>query len=501
MSVEKVNYNSILQSKARPERLNASIEPGSAQRNHYLNFTGARAAAQPISMVSTPEIKEVLMKLMPSIFRGMQKLKNSIGEFQNIVINSLGTGLVAPILIKYNFLSKTDEDTRTYTAWRQPISAVLAVLTQALITIPFDFVINKMVNNGEFGIKYNLTFAPDEKLLKKEIKEKNKHRHLSKKQLNDMVKEQKNKQLEEVVNTLLTENKIKFSQYNNPNLVALPEDELRQLALDTLQEELNVEQSELKRSYKEKTPARLQRTDFFRTHPEESLKFLNEVDALIDSAKNDKDLKSKFKRKLKELKQMKADPEYLTMMQEIRDRHSYHDKKTKQHVPLKEITKLKVKGMLEDHSTYSIFKDFASLQQQITDEGVKRVNEIDGAIKVLSQAIKDIKENPKLTINEVYETIKQQIEEKGLKSRLEDFKLPKEMVKRLEKMVKSNVSALKQMSGLVVSFMMLPVTCALLNWTYPRFMDIVFPNLSNKKHDTESSNLIERATKKGGISA
>ena len=116
MSVEKVNYNSILQSKARPERLNASIEPGSAQRNHYLNFTGARAAAQPISMVSTPEIKEVLMKLMPSIFRGMQKLKNSIGEFQNIVINSLGTGLVAPILIKYNFLSKTDEDTRTYTA-------------------------------------------------------------------------------------------------------------------------------------------------------------------------------------------------------------------------------------------------------------------------------------------------------------------------------------------------------------------------------------------------
>ena len=194
MSVEKVNYNSILQSKARPERLNASIEPGSAQRNHYLNFTGARAAAQPISMVSTPEIKEVLMKLMPSIFRGMQKLKNSIGEFQNIVINSLGTGLVAPILIKYNFLSKTDEDTRTYTAWRQPISAVLAVLTQALITIPFDFVINKMVNNGEFGIKYNLTFAPDEKLLKKEIKEKNKHRHLSKKQLNDMVKEQKNKQ-------------------------------------------------------------------------------------------------------------------------------------------------------------------------------------------------------------------------------------------------------------------------------------------------------------------
>ena len=31
-----------------------------------------------------------------------------------------------------------------------------------------------------------------------------------------------------------------------------------------------------------------------------------------------------------------------------------------------------------------------------------------------------------------------------------------------------------------VSLAMLPVTCALLNWVYPRFMDIFFPGLSSR---------------------
>ena len=500
MSVDKVNYNNINPSNALPKWQYVSRNPGRAGESNIKNNFNFTGRATQVATVSVPEIKELLMKLMPPIFRGMQKMKNSIGEFQNIVINSIGTGLVAPVLIKYNFLSKTDEDTRTYTAWRQPVSAVLAVLTQALITLPFDYVINKMVNNGEFGIKYNLTFAPDEKLLSQEIKKEYKaqNKRLSKSELAALVKERKQKQFKEVVNTLLTENKINFSKYNDPNLVSLPPEELKQLAIDTIQEELKIEQSELEKSYRVKTPSRIQRTDFFRTHPEESLDFLNEVNSIIDSSTTDKDLKSKLRHKLKALKKAEAntEPEIIRMMQEIYDRHSYKDKKTKRHIPLKEITKQKILGMIADHKTYSRFKTFASLQRQINEEGVKRVNEIDGALEVLKAAKKSLETNPNITINEVYETIKRSIQDKGVKARLEDFKLPEAMVKRLEKLVKSNVSALKQMSGLVVSFAMLPVTCALLNWTYPRFMDLVFPNLSNKKHDTESSNLIERATKK-----
>lgn len=506
MSVEKVNYNSISRQNTMPKRQYANsnfISNINTISQDNVNFQGnAAAAAIPKASHSVAEIKAELMKLLPSYFKGMQRLKNSMGEFQNIVINSIGTGLIAPLLIKYNFLSKTDEDTRTYTAWRQPVSAVLAILTQALVTLPFEYVIKTMVNNGEFGIKYNSTFAPDEKLLRKEIIKNNPQKKFSKSELDTLVKEKQKKKLKELVNTLLTENKIKFSKYNDPNLVSLPDEELRQLAIDTISDELALEQKELKKSYKEKTPAKLQRADFYRTYPEESLNLLVEVNQKVDASKSDKELRSFLKRKMKTLRQEKAHPELITMLQEMYDRHSYYNKKSKQRrTSLVELVKKKVVGMLEAHSCYSKYTDFESLQEQIISEGKKRVNDLDGSITVLDRAKKMLEKNPQTTINEIYEYIKKEVAARGIESRFEDFKLPERMIARLGKIVQSNASALKQMSSLVVSLAMLPVTCSLLNWTYPRFMDMVFPNLSNKKHDTESSNLIKRATKKAEVSA
>lgn len=489
MSVEKVNYNQIGQGKmagnSQPRR-EIYIKTNSMP-NDQVNFT---------ANVSTAEVKQQLMKLMPPIFRGMQRMKNGIGEFQNIVINSIGTGIVAPLLIKYNFLSKTDEDTRTYTAWRQPISAFLAIMTQALITLPFDYIIKTMVNNGEFGLKYNLTFAPDEKLLRKEIIKNNKNKNLSKAEIDELVKAKKNKNMDEIVNTLLTENKIKFSEYRSPNLVSLPDEELRQLALDTIKEELEIEKGELKKSYKIKTPLRIQRADFYRTHPEETFNLLTEIQQQLDNTKSDKELKSFLKHKIKTLKKENAESELLAMLQETYDRHSFKDKKSKKEIPLRDVIRKKLLGMFEDYHTYSNVGSFEELQKLINKEGLSRVRELEGTIDILQHAKKSIETNKNITINEVYETIKQQVAAKGLESRFEEFKLPKAMIERLAKLVKSNVSALKQMSGLVVSFAILPLTCHLLNWTYPKFMDAVFPNLSNKKHDTESSNLIEIATNK-----
>lgn len=56
------------------------------------------------------------------------------GDIVNVIITGLGTGIIAPLMIKYNSLSKEDKDTKTYAAWRQPISAVIAIFTQVGIT-------------------------------------------------------------------------------------------------------------------------------------------------------------------------------------------------------------------------------------------------------------------------------------------------------------------------------------------------------------------------------
>ena len=57
-------------------------------------------------------LKNEIKAFMPPSIKGMKKFSDNMGEVQNIIINALGTGLVAPIFIKWNPLSKTDEDTR-----------------------------------------------------------------------------------------------------------------------------------------------------------------------------------------------------------------------------------------------------------------------------------------------------------------------------------------------------------------------------------------------------
>ena len=156
--------------------------------NKQVNFTGA-------PKVTAGMIEKEISPLMPKSIQAISKLGSNVSELQDIIINSLGTGLVAPIFIKWNPLSKTDEDTRTYSAWRQPVSAVLAIVTQGFITIPFNHTIKNMTNSGWFGEKYNQTPFMDDDYIKKQIK-KNKP-GLTKEQLELEIEQVKTKQKNE----------------------------------------------------------------------------------------------------------------------------------------------------------------------------------------------------------------------------------------------------------------------------------------------------------------
>ena len=116
------------------------------------------------------DVGKELDKYMPGKIRFMKKLSDGLGEVQNTIINAIGTGLIAPVFIKYNFLSDTDEDTRTYSAWRQPISAVLTVATQCAVVVPFNKVVAEMVNKGVLDDDYNRTAFKEGDALRKELK-------------------------------------------------------------------------------------------------------------------------------------------------------------------------------------------------------------------------------------------------------------------------------------------------------------------------------------------
>ncbi len=128
-----------------------------AQSRAYLSaspaFTGAKLS----------EIQKTILKMMPKSeqrwFNVLNKIQDfSKGEMGGIVITAAGTGLVAPLPIAFNPFVKAKPDateeekaevkrTKQYTAWRQPISAVLAILFQASVLKPIDKFLQNLTND------------------------------------------------------------------------------------------------------------------------------------------------------------------------------------------------------------------------------------------------------------------------------------------------------------------------------------------------------------------
>ena len=72
----------------------------------------------------------------------------------------------------------------------------------------------------------------------------------------------------------------------------------------------------------------------------------------------------------------------------------------------------------------------------------------------------------------------------------------KEAVEKLRGKIERRVKGYTQITNILVGLLItLPITCTALNWVYPRFMNIFFPELANSK----KSDAPEEKVKKGGI--
>lgn len=199
----------------------------------------ATEAAKPRQWASyltkEKEVKKELLSQMPKSIRLLDKMKNFVGEVPNIIINAVGTGLVAPIFIKHNPLSKADDDTRTYSAWRQPVSAVLAIATQVSMVAPFNTLLNNMTNKGEFtflkdkGNKYNKSAYQDVDFLEKQIKKDKPG--LPKEEIQKLAKAKQYTQLEDMIESLYHKNTVKYVANGKP--VSLTADEVKTLVEKT----------------------------------------------------------------------------------------------------------------------------------------------------------------------------------------------------------------------------------------------------------------------------
>src|SRR5574344_887028 len=71
--------------------------------------------------------RELIKYLGPVKGWCLDKLSATAGEIQNWIVMNVGTACIAPIFIVNNPLSKENKQNKKYTAWRQPISAIIAL--------------------------------------------------------------------------------------------------------------------------------------------------------------------------------------------------------------------------------------------------------------------------------------------------------------------------------------------------------------------------------------
>ena len=519
------------------EKIKNSLETTSAQRlfngqavknRVYLGVphdtTSFSGAAKVVTPAAKP-LKEFLLDIMPGKIKKMVKIHEGMGEVQNQLINATGTGLVAPLFIKYNPLSDTDENTRTYTAWRQPVSAVLAVATQAAIVVPFNKIIKHAADIGYFSTRYNSSLFPSDDYLKKEIKELNPGKKYTKQEMKDAIEAHKSANYDKKLINMIEQDKIVFNTSNGKtaSTLEMPAQEFKKLFTETIDNIIQSESAEKVKVIQRKLPQKIERGIFFHNNPDEAKSVLQRLRSNVTQIYNQTDFATtpnqiaeankKFnkdcKALIKELKtEIKKDSskksvntELIKIIKEIKDKNTGNDSSALR------VLGEKIDKMIESVNTMQSKKSTQEIMEYVNEVIYRRTNAIDETIEALTK-IKTRLETSGITVKEAQQIIDDTIEasRNSVRAKLKDNGIGEADLKKsiewvesvgtrlsekaksiskcigdqLKKHAKSNIDGLKRWTGLGVSLAILPATCWMLNKIYPWFMDKAFPNLSNK---------------------
>lgn len=115
------------------------------------------------------QLGDQIAKFQKWIPRTLAYIGQNDGEILNTVVTAVGTAGVAPIFIALNPFSKEDKETKYYTAGRQPISAVTALVMQLSVNTLFNNWMSAIASTGLLK-RADLSAMPDKKYLKRIIK-------------------------------------------------------------------------------------------------------------------------------------------------------------------------------------------------------------------------------------------------------------------------------------------------------------------------------------------
>ena len=471
--------------------------------------------ANKTSFTGTSYTKEITDGLYHAkMIRRMESLKWLKGEIGGILITALGTGLVAPIFIGFNPFTKPPknatkeqkedfDNTKKYTAMRQPISAALAILFQASVQKYIDKGLDKVFNDPEIAefARVNLdqsrlnTESRVKDIISKEMKKAGKKkpsaikalfnkkakedRAAYKDEFNANVKARQEEQLNKIAKEFENTGLIK------PGKRHIPNSKVAELVNEQVEEYI-ADARKLQKSADKLIPYYLDRADMLINNKEKLQEILTPI-------------QEKGSITVEELKTLIAQNKDNQSIKELLEEILKRPEELRLHRIGRTLERINIiERACGGKNKYS--------RNIYREQLIKRNNVLEDIISQLSELkIKDPKAADSESIKGVIVKIAETCDFSGKTKNAQEVlrntdtfgnnfndlktKIFKDVTKRYKKLVSNNYTSWNQVSKIGVGvFITLPITCTALNWVYPRFMEIFFPKLSGVKKAQQVKN-------------
>lgn len=458
-----------------------------------------------------PQQKNMVWEALVSKFKFINKLSETAGEIQNIIFIGLGTALVAPIFIAYNPLSKQDDKTKKYSALRQPISAVIATATGIGVNMPIAAYFNKMAAEGKFKT-FDMQAKPASGFLKDRynsiIKHFDKMNERDKKYF-DMVNDgtikdaksftQKYPTFQEFTNGVheVTKKQAALKLLDPNNAEGLRNTTLKEFMVKHMGvkehpfETTQLNPDFMKRYMKETSAVSFLKSmginideaglrtflgknfykDRFDAEITENKNLAEDLFKIIKKNAKEEDFKGLDADKIEELfknglsKQGFNDRERKTISRLC---ELWVDEKAKgeEKIPVK--TLFKVLGIEDDFHKHNCLTqkmdEFLLWMDKNLTEGVQTKATGSEIKKTAAEAAKETAENGNKLI-----------------------KYAGQIASNAVSLAEKKLSSYSKVQGIILSLAILPASCGILNWSYPRIMEKFFPKLTDAKPDTKAA--------------
>lgn len=472
----------------------------SGVNNYNPNFGSAQ------SELSNKVAKAIEKARISSGDKFKEYLAMNDGEVQTQLINAVFTTTLAPLVIAYNPVSDKSKEDKQYLAWRQPLSAIIAVAGSMPATLAINKQFAKLGSEGYFK-NLDIRMCPHGDYLNKEFKaEYSKHKKTN--TLNDFAKTLG------IQDDLLESKNIFAKMYNRAKLkdgytkkvkddstkffTEFLSSDFKDISINDETKEIQIKSSDGKilsrkvprmetieavKEYYDKNAVNERKIgslmeerfgfEFFgdgKLKPETANRFLSET------------LAKDFLEGIGFVKEITP-----VQLEEITNKYRGKD--------IPDTKEAKRTARMIQHSIGEVDKSKITLNQFLArfefiddNTGAKKLETLQ---EFMNKKISNVWDELKTKFKSCDTTLENENEGQESKKiiniinnqKTKEFtsNLMKKQVKILEEKFKS----LNKVNGMVANLFVTAVTCTILNWVYPRFMDKFFPKLSASKAQSE----------------